>query len=156
MNQAIVYNAIQTPDGTVIESRHRHDYVTHTDANGKTYMVDGGLDYLRRTAHGDEVELSVSLDDGHEKVREVLTWGTRASHLLPLAYVKLCDMTTDHIGACLETQNRMHKNVRAAMQNELLFRSEPRTKDSELEKILQELSDIGQKIEKALQERYDD
>ena len=27
----------------IIRSRHRHDYVTHTDANGKEYMVDGGV-----------------------------------------------------------------------------------------------------------------
>ena len=126
MNEAIVYNAIQTPDGTIIESRHRHDYVTHTDTNGKTYMVDGGLDYLRRNAHSDQVDLSVSLDDGHERVREVLTWGTRGPNGdQPLTFVKLCDMTTDHIEACLETQDRMHPNIRAAMQNELLWRDHP-------------------------------
>lgn len=150
MNQTIVYNAIQTPDGTVIESRHVHDYQTYTDANGKTYMVDGGLDYLRRNAHDDYVDLSVSLDDGHAAVREALTWGTRGVNGdQPLTYIKLRAMTTDHIKACLETQDQMHKNVRAAMQNELLFRSEPRTKDSELEKI-------DQKNEKTLREKWDD
>lgn len=124
MNQAIVYNAIQTPDGTIIESRHRHDYQTHTDVNGKTYMVDGGMEYLRRSAHGDEVELSVSLDDGHEAVREALTWGTRGiDNKQPLTYVKLRDMDIDHIEACLATQHQMHKNIRTAMQNELLYRS---------------------------------
>ena len=124
MNQAIVYNAIQTPDGTIIESRHRHDYQTHTDVNGKTYMVDGGMEYLRRNAHDDYTDLSVTLDDGHEAVREALTWGTRGiDNKQPLTYVKLRDMDIDHIEACLATQHQMHKNIRTAMQNELLYRS---------------------------------
>lgn len=124
MNQSIVYNAIRTPDGTVIESRHVHDYQTYTDANGKTYMVDGGMEYLRRNAHDDYTDLSVTLDDGHEAVREALTWGTRGiDNKQPLTYVKLRDMDTDHIVACLTTQHQMHKNIRTAMQNELLYRS---------------------------------
>lgn len=119
----IVYNALRTPDGTVLESRHRHDYRTYTDANGKEYMVDGGLDYLRRSAHGDEFNLSVSLDDEHEAVRVVLEWGTRGPNGdQPYRLVKLCDMADDHIQACLETQNNMYPQVRAAMQNELLWR----------------------------------
>ena len=51
--ERIVSNRIRTPDGTILESMHRHDYVTYTDANGKEYMVDGGLDYLRRNVHDD-------------------------------------------------------------------------------------------------------
>lgn len=121
----IIYNALRTPDGTVLESRHRHDYRTYTDANGKEYMVDGGLDYLRRSAHGDEVDLSVSLDDEHEVVRVVFTWGTRGPNGdQPFTYVKLCDMDTDHIQACLETQDNMYPQIRAVMQNELLWRGE--------------------------------
>ena len=38
----ILSNRLKTPDGTILESLHRHDYVTHTDANGKEYMLDGG------------------------------------------------------------------------------------------------------------------
>lgn len=54
----ILKNAIKTPDGTIIESKHRHDFVSYTDKNGKYYAVDGGLDYLRRLGDNDYTELS--------------------------------------------------------------------------------------------------
>ena len=125
MNNRLVRNAIRTPDGTVIESRHRHDYVTHVDTNGRTYMVDGGLDYLRRTFDFDDPaeELSVSMSDGHEVVREALTWGTYGKDgKSPLTYVRLCDMETDHIKACLDTVNNMYPQIRESMENELKYR----------------------------------
>ena len=33
--EEILNSRLRTPDGTILESEHRHDYVTHTDANGK-------------------------------------------------------------------------------------------------------------------------
>lgn len=33
MDKQLIYNAIKTPDGTVLVSYHRHDYKTHLDAN---------------------------------------------------------------------------------------------------------------------------
>ena len=120
----VIYSAMRTPDGTVIESRHRHDYVTHKDANGKTYMLDGGLDYVRASMNGDEEFITVALEDGHDKVREYLTWGTRGPNGdQPLRHVKLKDMDTDHIEACLETQFHMYPSIRTAMENELEYRS---------------------------------
>ena len=53
----LLANVMRTPDGTVLQSNHVHDYVEHTDANGKLYMVDGGVQYIRRTWH-DEDEFS--------------------------------------------------------------------------------------------------
>ena len=54
---------MRTPDGTILESKHRHDYVTHLDANGKEYMLDGGLAYVRSSAYGDEEMLTVYDDN---------------------------------------------------------------------------------------------
>ena len=120
---AMVYNAIQTPDGTVIESQSRHDYKEYTDANGKVYMIDGGLSYIRSSANGDEKYLTVLLSDGHEAVREVVTWGTYGiKGDQPLKYVKLSEMDTDHIQACIDTVPTMIPQYRVAMANELKYR----------------------------------
>ena len=100
-----VRNAIRTPDGAVIYSRHRHDYQTHVDANGKEYMVDGGLDYLRRSVHPDAPyeELAVASDQPFEIVREALEWGTRGVHGdQPVKYVKMSDLHSDHIYSILD------------------------------------------------------
>ena len=102
----LLYNALQTPDGTIIESKSRHDYVTHKDANGKTYMIDGGLDHVRCSANGDEKHLTITLDNDHAIVRQYCKWGTRGVEGdKPLRYVTLheMDMITDHfksVGFC--------------------------------------------------------
>lgn len=119
----LILNALRTPDGTVIQSRHRHDYVTYTDANGKTYMVDGGLDYIRRNVHQDQVDLSLYDDQPHEVQRVVLTWGTYGiKGDQPLSYIRIADMETGHLEAVLELNvNATH---RACMQHELLLRGD--------------------------------
>ena len=117
----LIKNAMQTPDGTILDSTHRHDYKTHTDANGKTYMVDGGLDYVRRSAHGDEEDLCLYDDAPHIIQASVLEWGTYGINGdQPLKYVTIAEMDTDHLKAVLELNvNPTHK---ACMQQELLLR----------------------------------
>ena len=122
----IVANRIRTPDGTILESKHRHDYVTHTDANGKEYMVDGGLDYLRRIVHDDAPyeELSIYSDAPHTEIREVFCWGTRGvDGRQPLTFKLLKDLTTDHIEAILETQTHISDYIRKIFSDELKFRT---------------------------------
>ena len=121
----IVSNRIRTPDGTILESMHRHDYVTYVDANGKEYMVDGGLDYLRRNVHDDAPyeELSVYTDDLHIEIRNVFRWGTRGKDgKQPLTYVPLKDLTTEHIEAILDTQTHIQEHIRKIFLDELSFR----------------------------------
>ena len=118
-------NRIRTPDGTILESMHRHDYVTYIDANGKEYMVDGGLDYLRRNIHDDApyTELSVLSTDEHSVIREVFKWGTYGiDGKQPLKYLILKDMSWDHIEAILETQTQLRDHVRQVFVNELDYR----------------------------------
>jgi len=126
MSEKIICNRIRTPDGTILESMNRHDFVTYIDANGKEYMVDGGLDYLRRNIHDDApyIELSVMCNADHSVIREVFKWGTYGiDGKQPLTYVILKDMSSDHIEAILETQTHLRDHIRQLFVNELNFRS---------------------------------
>lgn len=101
----LIFNGIRTPDGTILQSRHRHDYKTHLDDNGHVYMVDGGLDYLRRHVppKGFEYEeLSLNADHLHSKIRELVDWGTYGKDGdQPFKRVLLKDMTDDHCRAII-------------------------------------------------------
>jgi len=121
----IVLNRIRTPDGTVLTSRNRHDYRTHLDANGETYMVDGGSAYLRRNVNKEAAdELSVYVEDGHEMVRMAFEWGTRGvDGRSPLRYVAVKDMSTDHIIAVMTTQ-RIGTDMLGVFEAELDWRED--------------------------------
>ena len=120
----LIRNALQTPDGTVIQSHGRHDYVTYTDANGKQYMVDGGLAYLRRSVHEDQVDLSLYDDQPHEVQRELLTWGTYGINGdQPLYYKTIADMDTGHLEAVVRLGGLCPVR-KSCMLKELELRSE--------------------------------
>ena len=118
----ILYNALRTPDGTVIRSRTRHAYVSHDDANGKTYFVDGGLEYVRASCNGDEEYLTVWSDDPHEKIREFMDWGSYGvKGDQPMTYIKLKDMEDAHIMNVLY-ECQMSPHYADAMRKEQEFR----------------------------------
>jgi len=85
----IIYNSVITPDGTILNSRHVHDYITYTDKNGKEYMADGGVSYLRCSNNGDERFFSVDSEDPFEIVRKYLYRWNRYSR----NYVPLCNIS---------------------------------------------------------------
>jgi hypothetical protein len=121
----LVSNKIRTPDGTIIQSFHCHDYVVHHDKNGKNYMVDGGLDYLRRNVHSDApyTELSLTVEDNFEDVRRDFHWGTRGKDgRQPLTWKRLIDLDTDHILNILETQTHIKPWLRDLFEQELQVR----------------------------------
>jgi hypothetical protein len=110
---------MRTPDGTEIFSRHRHDYVTHVDKNGETYMVDGGTAYLRRSVSVDAEDLSQYwIEDDHQHNRQHLHWGTRGPDgREALTWVPLMKMSTDHIKAII-TDNMNGRQPLAAHYEE--------------------------------------
>jgi hypothetical protein len=103
-NTNIVRNAIQTPDGTILESTHQHDYVTHIDTNGESYMVDGGRAYIRRSVNTEKAKsLNVTLEDDISIIREHYTWGSYGkSGDEELSLVLLKDMSNTHIQAIVD------------------------------------------------------
>jgi hypothetical protein len=120
---AILLNRIRTPDGTILTSRHRHDFVTHVDKNGKTYGVDGGFDYLKRIGDLDYEEMSVTSHCKFELIRYAFEWGNRG--ILgdqPVRYVSLQNMNDAHINAILDTQTHISVAVRETFKQELKFR----------------------------------
>jgi hypothetical protein len=104
MEKQIILNQIKTPDGTIIKSMHRHDYVTYTDANGLGYMVDGGNDYLRRTVHTEAPyeDLTIYEDAPFEVIRESFHRGGRGKDgTQPLTWTPMSKMSDTWLQACI-------------------------------------------------------
>lgn len=121
----ILLNRIKTPDGTILTSYNRHDYVTYKDTITKeVLMVDGGTDYLRRHV-GTYDELSVYDDGSHLTRREAVHWGTRGKDgQQPLVYKAVKDLDFDHIEAILKTQHQISDFYKEVFTNELKYRFE--------------------------------
>ena len=124
MSNQLVVNKIRTPDGTILWSRHRHDYVTHLDENGEEYMLDGGTEHIRTSVNEVSAEsLAVYTDDDHSVIREGFMWGTRGlTGDSPLIWKPLKDLEIDHINAILKTQTHIPDWVRTIFENELEYR----------------------------------
>ena len=100
----LVRNAIQTPDGTILESFHRHDFKMYQDKNGKTYGVDGGLEYQRLIGDiQDCTILSVDSNSDISEIREHFKWGSYGKDGdQPMKTLRLFEMSDAHIRAILE------------------------------------------------------
>jgi hypothetical protein len=126
VEKQLIYNAIRTPDGTILESLHRHDYVSHTDKNGDYYSTDGGVDYLHRTVNKIPAEdLSLYDDAPHEIIREYLQRGGRGKNGdEPLKYVLLKDVNNEWLQAIIdyEEEHRPNNIFLKHFKNEIKFR----------------------------------
>jgi hypothetical protein len=122
----IIYNAIRCPDGTVLVSHSRHDFVMHMDkVSGEEYFLDGGLSYVRRSVNKVPAKsLVVTTEDSFLVQREVFQWGTYGvDGLSPRSYITLKDMAEDHISAILRTQTHLNGTyVQELFKQELSLR----------------------------------
>jgi len=118
----IIKPRIKTPDGTILECKHRHDYQSYTDtSNGEFYMIDGGGFYMRQSFNEAPAEdLSIYADDPFEVVREHFTWGRNfdkdMNRLPETEWIALKDLTTEHI------ENILDGGFASGMSEELMIR----------------------------------
>lgn len=120
----ILVNRIQTPDGTVLQSRHRHDYRTHTDSiTGEEYMVDGGTDYQRTNINRiGATDLSLYEGAPIHEVRKYFCWGTYGiGGKGPLVWKVLKDLSDDHIASIIKYASPGAK-VLAVLEQEVAYR----------------------------------
>lgn len=124
----LIQNKWQTPDGTILISKHRHDYVEYTDKNGDYYMIDGGNDYVRKSVNKEEMKNLCIYSDGSFETDRFLLWGRNydknMKRLPKTEFVPIKDLNTDHIWAILLTLPNMNKEYRKVMEEEILFREE--------------------------------
>jgi hypothetical protein len=123
MTSKMLVSRWQCPDGTILESKHRHDYASHEDTKtGEHCFIDGGCDYVRSS--GNLVDLSIYSDDSHDVIRLYFTWGTYGINGdEPKRYVPLKDLTEDHIRAILRTQVHIQgTTTERVLRNELAYR----------------------------------
>lgn len=104
MKKHLMLSRIQTPDGTILTSHHVHDYVTHLDANGETYMLDGGCEYQRFNINEERpIDLSVWSDDSYEKIRVSYHRGGRGKNGdEPLKWVPMSEMSDEWLKNCIK------------------------------------------------------
>ena len=128
----IIYNCIETPDGTKLHSKYRHDYVSYIDKNGDCYVTDGGNEYLHRSVNEIPAkDLTVYACSPHKEIREVFYWGTygknkeydREPMHEPL-YVPLCRLSNPHIEAIIETQKQLPEWRVRIFKEELFYRED--------------------------------
>jgi hypothetical protein len=105
MKKFKIYSGLKTPDGTILHSKYQHDCVMYKDKNDKWYMLDGGLEYVRVSGHGDEELIEVYSDEPFEKVRQYCyrnSLGNPKSKDFPKQQIIfLKDMTDGHLNSLL-------------------------------------------------------
>lgn len=106
-----LYNAIKTPDGTILWCENSNDYKSYKDTvSGETYMNDGMGKSIRRSVNIVPYEdLSIDIADDFEKVRTVKFWGSYGKDgKSPKKMMSLEEMEESHIEAILATQKQVY------------------------------------------------
>ena len=107
----LVVNRWITPDGTILHSKYRHDFISYYDTEDKYYMLDGGIEGYVRTS-GDLTSLCLYEDDEHSEIRKYFSWRTYGKEgNEPGRWVTLDQMSNLHIDSILRTQSHIRDTV---------------------------------------------
>lgn len=121
-----IYNAIKTPDGTILYCENRHDYHEYKDTiSGELYLNDGHLDSVRRSVNTVPYEdLSIYTDSPHEIVRTIKFWTSYGKDGKSAGVeMSLQEMEKSHIEAILRTQKKIQETpLEKIFINELEYR----------------------------------
>lgn len=111
----IIYNAIKTPDGTILHCENEYDFRQHFDkVSLEVYSNDGGgHSGVQRSVNKVPYEdLSVSTDDDFDLVRKTKFWGSYGkSGNEPKKLMSLEEMEDGHIEAILSTQRQIRGTI---------------------------------------------
>lgn len=130
-----LYNAIKTPDGTILWCQSGHDYKTHTDSvSSEEYMNDGTGYGVRRSVNKVSAEnLSIGTNDPFEKVRTAKFWGSYGKDGKgEKRIMALEEMEDSHIRAILDTQ-KIDIIIKELFEKEILYRIENFKKELDTE-----------------------
>lgn len=109
-----IYNAIKTPDGTLLWCQHNHDFKLYTDkVSGEQYMNDGTGFGTRCSINTVPAEdLRIWNTDPFEKVRTAPFWGTYGKDgKSEKKFISLADMSDDHLNAIFESQKQIRGTI---------------------------------------------
>lgn len=127
MNKLLA-NRWQTPDGTILWSKHRHEFAYHRDENGGLYFVDGGNAYIRKSINvkNPMKDLCIYSNGTFELEREWVTWGRNydknMKRLPETEWIPIKDLDTDHIYNILKLD--IPDNYRRLMEEEITYREQ--------------------------------
>lgn len=123
----LLCNKWRCKDGTVLQSRHQHDHVSHTSENGEYSFCDGGAGgYIRHS--GNMEPMLVYTNDPHELIRDNFEWtsyGINGDE--PAKRQLLKELTVDHMNAILRTQKHLPTYILDLFKNELKYRNDNST-----------------------------
>lgn len=122
----ILLSRKQTPDGTILVSRHKNDCAMYTDKNGDSYLLDGGRFETRMSINEEPmIDISITTDTPHEVIREHVQWGCRGKDgRSPLEWRAIKDLSTDHIEAIIKTQRHIDQALKNVFIEELDLRKQ--------------------------------
>ena len=104
----LIQNKWKTPDGTILHTKHRYDYIKYKDKNGEIYTLDGGSDYIIISKNKQKLKNLCIYSDGKFENDRCLLWGKNygknGKKLKQTKWIKVKDLETEHIYKILETQ----------------------------------------------------